>query len=105
MYANWVLSDAGPFDNSCHRQSAIVFDRQDMFLTIANAFEDTGFRTYKGQAANLLGTDALALASTFTPRESTPIPSTICLFLKLEGPAACRLLHLTGFYRITLRNA
>ncbi len=39
-----------------------VFTNYATFLTIANAFEDTGVRAYKGQAGNLLGTDALTVA-------------------------------------------
>lgn len=39
-----------------------VFTNYATFLTLANAFEDTGVRAYKGQAANLLGTDLLTAA-------------------------------------------
>ncbi len=39
-----------------------VFTNYATFLTLANAFEDTGVRAYKGQAANLLGTDTLTVA-------------------------------------------
>jgi rubrerythrin len=39
-----------------------VFTSYATFLTLANAFEDTGVRAYKGQAGNLLGTDALTVA-------------------------------------------
>ncbi len=39
-----------------------VFTNYQTFLVLANAFEDTGVRAYKGQAANLLGTDLLTAA-------------------------------------------
>jgi rubrerythrin len=39
-----------------------VFTNYGTFLTLANAFEDTGVRAYKGQAPNLLGTDLLTAA-------------------------------------------
>lgn len=39
-----------------------VFTNYATFLTLANAFEDTGVRAYKGQAVNLLGTDLLTAA-------------------------------------------
>jgi rubrerythrin len=39
-----------------------VFTNYTTFLTLANAFEDTGVRAYKGQAPNLLGTDLLTAA-------------------------------------------
>ncbi len=39
-----------------------VFTNYTTFLVLANAFEDTGVRAYKGQAANLLGTDLLTAA-------------------------------------------
>ncbi|HEY8733179.1 MAG TPA: ferritin-like domain-containing protein [Puia sp.] len=39
-----------------------VFTNYATFLTLANAFEDTGVRAYKGQAPNLLGTDLLTAA-------------------------------------------
>lgn len=39
-----------------------VFSSQQTFLAVAQALEDTGVRAYKGQAGNLLGTDALTTA-------------------------------------------
>ncbi len=39
-----------------------VFTDYATFLTLSQAFEDTGVRAYKGQAGNLLGTDTLTVA-------------------------------------------
>ncbi|RYZ81880.1 MAG: ferritin-like domain-containing protein, partial [Moraxellaceae bacterium] len=38
------------------------FNNYDQFLALAQAFEDTGVRAYKGQAGNLKGTDFLTPA-------------------------------------------
>ncbi len=42
-----TVTNAGPF--------ATVLTNVDTFFAVAQAFEDTGVRAYKGQAANLLG--------------------------------------------------
>ncbi|WP_309642704.1 ferritin-like domain-containing protein [Flavobacterium sp.] len=39
-----------------------VFSNPATFMAVAQAFEDTGVRAYKGQAGNLLGTDLLTVA-------------------------------------------
>lgn len=40
-----------------------VFSNYQTFLALAQAFEDTGVRAYKGQAVNLIGEDALLTAA------------------------------------------
>ncbi|UAY51273.1 ferritin-like domain-containing protein [Ferruginibacter albus] len=40
-----------------------VFTNYQTFLALSNAFEDTGVRAYKGQAANLLGSGAVLTAA------------------------------------------
>lgn len=40
-----------------------VFSNYDTFLAVAQAFEDTGVRAYKGQAGYLLGTGAILTAA------------------------------------------
>jgi len=50
------------FDFTAGGTYADVFTNYATFLTLANAFEDTGVRAYKGQAVNLLGTDLLTAA-------------------------------------------
>jgi hypothetical protein len=40
-----------------------VFSNYQTFLALAQAFEDTGVRAYKGQAANLISEDALLTAA------------------------------------------
>lgn len=48
-------SNAGPFAN--------VFTNYDTFLAVAQTFEDTGVRAYKGQASALIGTGAMLTAA------------------------------------------
>jgi hypothetical protein len=48
-------SNSGPF--------ADVFSNANTFMMLAQAFEDTGVRAYKGQAANLMGHDDVLLAA------------------------------------------
>jgi hypothetical protein len=50
------------FDFTAGGTFSDVFSNYATFLTLANAFEDTGVRAYKGQAPNLLGTDLLTAA-------------------------------------------
>ena len=40
-----------------------VFSNYQLFLAVAQAFEDTGVRAYKGQAGNLMGNDAVLTAA------------------------------------------
>lgn len=40
-----------------------VLSNYDVFLAVANAFEDTGVRAYKGQAANLVGNQVVLTAA------------------------------------------
>lgn len=48
-------NNSGPF--------ADVFTNPNTFMALAQAFEDTGVRAYKGQAANLMGHDDVLLAA------------------------------------------
>lgn len=54
-YTGGMGSSSGPF--------ADVFSNASTFMALAQAFEDTGVRAYKGQAANLMGHDDLLLAA------------------------------------------
>jgi len=45
------------FDFTAGGTFSDVFSNYDMFLAVANAFEDTGVRAYKGQAGNLMAND------------------------------------------------
>lgn len=47
--------DKPTFDFTAGGAFADVFSNPDTFLALAQAFEDTGVRAYKGQAANLMG--------------------------------------------------
>jgi len=58
-----LLSGAAPtamsfsnFDYTAKGAFPTVFSNYATFLTLAQAFEDTGVRAYKGQATNLMGT-------------------------------------------------
>ena len=50
------------FDFTAGGTYSDVFTNYQTFLTLSNAFEDTGVRAYKGQAGGLLGTDTLTVA-------------------------------------------
>jgi hypothetical protein len=50
-----TVTNAGPFAN--------VLTNLDTFFAVAQAFEDTGVRAYKGQAANLLGNQVVLTAA------------------------------------------
>ena len=50
------------FDFTAGGTYPTVFSDYATFLTLSNAFEDTGVRAYKGQAGGLLGTDTLTVA-------------------------------------------
>lgn len=47
--------DKPDFDFTAGGSFADVFTNPDTYLALAQAFEDTGVRAYKGQAANLMG--------------------------------------------------
>jgi len=51
------------FDFTAKGTFADVFGNYDTFLAVAQAFEDTGVRAYKGQAGNLKGNGAVLTAA------------------------------------------
>ncbi|WP_207536362.1 ferritin-like domain-containing protein [Desertivirga arenae] len=51
------------FDFTARGTFPTVFTNYDTFLAVAQAFEDTGVRAYKGQAGNLLGSNAVLTAA------------------------------------------
>ncbi len=51
------------FDYTAGGTYAAVFTNYATFLTLSQAFEDTGVRAYKGQAGNLLSNDAVLTAA------------------------------------------
>ena len=53
--ANFDFTAKGTFND--------VFTNYDTLLAVANVFEDTGVRAYKGQAPNLMGTGAVLTAA------------------------------------------
>jgi len=54
---------ANNFDFTARGNFNNVFSNYDTFLAVAQAFEDTGVRAYKGQAGNLMGTANRAVLS------------------------------------------
>lgn len=56
-------ADRPEFDFTAGGTFSDVFSNRDTFLALAQAFEDTGVRAYKGQAANLMGEDAILKAA------------------------------------------
>ena len=54
--------DKPEFDYTADGAFGTVFSDPAIYLAVAQAFEDTGVRAYKGQAGNLLGTDLLTTA-------------------------------------------
>lgn len=61
------IKDATPvskptFDFTAGGAFGDVFSNPQTFMALAQAFEDTGVRAYKGQAGGLLGTDVLTVA-------------------------------------------
>ena len=50
------------FDFTARGQYADVFANFNTFATVSSTFEDLGVAAYKGQAGNLMGTPALAVA-------------------------------------------
>ncbi|THH41418.1 ferritin-like domain-containing protein [Neolewinella litorea] len=55
--------DKPDFDFTAGGNFNNVFSNQTIFLALAQAFEDTGVRAYKGQAANLMGNGAVLTAA------------------------------------------
>jgi hypothetical protein len=53
--AQTTQGTAGVYDFTAGGAFPTVFTNYDVFLAVANAFEDTGVRAYKGQAPNLVG--------------------------------------------------
>jgi rubrerythrin len=51
------------FDFTAKGTFSDVFSNYMTFLALSNAFEDTGVRAYKGQAANLMGSGAVLTAA------------------------------------------
>jgi len=54
---------AGVYDFTAGGAFPTVFTNYDTFLAVANAFEDTGVRAYKGQAPNLIGNQVALTAA------------------------------------------
>lgn len=54
---------AGKYDFTAKGTFPTVFTSYDTFLAVAQAFEDTGVRAYKGQAGNLLGNQTVLTAA------------------------------------------
>jgi Ferritin-like domain len=51
------------FDLTAKGAFPTVLSNYDIFLAVANAFEDTGVRAYKGQAPNLIGNQTVLTAA------------------------------------------
>lgn len=51
------------FDFTAKGTFPTVFSNYDTFLAVSQAFEDTGVRAYKGQAGNLIGSNAVLTAA------------------------------------------
>jgi rubrerythrin len=54
-----VMFTSSSFDFTAKETFPTVFSDYGVFLAVAQTFEDTGVRAYKGQAANLLSNDLL----------------------------------------------
>ena len=61
--ANGTPIDKPAFDFTADGTFSDVFSNQATFLALAQAFEDTGVRAYKGQAGNLIGADDVLTAA------------------------------------------
>ena len=57
-----VVFTSGQFDFTARNTFPTVMSDYPTFLAVANAFEDTGVRAYKGQAGNLMGSPYLETA-------------------------------------------
>ena len=58
-----VTFTAAQFDFTAKNTFADVFSNYDTFLAVAQTFEDTGVRAYKGQAANLMANNDIITAA------------------------------------------
>ena len=58
-----VTYTAAQFDFTAHGTFPDVFSNYDTFLAVAQAFEDTGVRAYKGQASNLISNNDVLTAA------------------------------------------
>ena len=58
-----VTFTASQFDFTAGGQFANVFTNYQTLLAVAQTFEDTGVRAYKGQAENLMGNDTILQAA------------------------------------------
>ena len=58
-----VTFTAADFDFTAGGAFADVFSNYDTFLAVAQTFEDTGVRAYKGQAGNLMGNNDILTAA------------------------------------------
>ncbi|WP_400193598.1 ferritin-like domain-containing protein [Hymenobacter sp. B81] len=58
-----VTVPASRFDFTADGNFATVFSNYDTFLAVAQAFEDTGVRAYKGQAAELISNNTVLEAA------------------------------------------
>ena len=58
-----VTFTAASFDFTAKGAFADVFSNYDTFLAVAQTFEDTGVRAYKGQASNLMGNNDILTAA------------------------------------------
>lgn len=61
--AGGTPTDKPTFDFTAGGAFPDVFSNPQTFLAVAQAFEDTGVRAYKGQAGNLLGNDDVLTAA------------------------------------------
>ena len=58
-----VMFTASQFDFSAGNNFNAVFTDYGLFLAVAQTFEDTGVRAYKGQAGNLISSNAILTAA------------------------------------------
>ncbi len=58
-----VTFTADQFDFTAHGTFPTVFSDYDTFLAVAQTFEDTGVRAYKGQAGNLISNNDILTAA------------------------------------------
>jgi hypothetical protein len=61
--AQTTQGTAGVYDFTAGGAFPTVFTNYDTFLAVANAFEDTGVRAYKGQAPNLINNQVVLTAA------------------------------------------
>lgn len=58
-----ITKTASDFDFTGHGAYPTVMSDYNVFLAVSNAFEDTGVRAYKGQAANLMSNNDVLTAA------------------------------------------